>query len=46
MSFIERSRNFLGRVANSQSTRHGLAALGAGIVISLITEAVWPSVQV
>ena len=41
MSFFERTKGYLLRVAKNDSTRHGIAAAGAGLVISLITEALF-----
>jgi hypothetical protein len=39
MSFTERTVNYFGRVIRNDSTKHGLAAAGAGVILSLIIEA-------
>ena len=41
MSFVERTKSYLLRVAKNDSTKHGIAAAGAGLVISLIAEALF-----
>lgn len=46
MSFVERSKSYFSRVIKSESTKHGVAAAGAGLILSLIVEAVWPSSRV
>ena len=35
--------SFFSRVANHDSAKKGLAAAGAGILIALISEAIWPT---
>lgn len=35
--------HFLSRVWKNDSTRKGLAAAGAGVVIAVISELAWPS---
>jgi hypothetical protein len=39
MSFSDRTKSYIGRVARNDSTKHGLAAAGAGVILSLIIEA-------
>lgn len=34
---------FINRVLSHDSTRRGLAAAGAGVLIAVITEAIWPT---
>jgi predicted transcriptional regulator len=35
--------NFVARVWRNDSTRKGLAAAAAGVLIGVISEAIWPS---
>lgn len=39
VSFTERTKSYFGRVARNDSTKHDLAAAGAGVILSLIIEA-------
>lgn len=43
MSFLATTKSYLSRVVRSDSTKHGVAAAGAGLILSMIVEAVWPS---
>jgi hypothetical protein len=45
ISLLSRSKQYLARVVRNDSTRKGLAAAGAGVIISCILEAVWGSPQ-
>ncbi len=46
MSFFERTRSYFSRVVKNDATKHGVAAAGAGLILSLIVEAVWPSLRI
>ena len=46
MSFLERTRGYLGRVIRADATKRGVAGAGAGLILALIMEAVWPSPHV
>lgn len=41
VTFVSRAGHYLLRVARHESTKRGLAAAGAGFIMSLIIEA-WP----
>ncbi len=43
MTIDSEKLNFLTRVWRSDSTRKGLAAAAAGVLIATISEAIWPS---
>jgi hypothetical protein len=43
MTFVDRTKGYLARVCVNDATKHGIAAAGAGFILSLIVEAVWPS---
>jgi hypothetical protein len=43
MSILARSKSYLARVLQNEATKRGAAAAGAGIIMSLILEAVWPT---
>jgi hypothetical protein len=43
MSLLQRTTHYLSRVARNEATKRGIAAAGAGIILSLISEAVWPT---
>ena len=43
MSFLERSKIYFSRVVHNDATKRGIAAAGAGFIMSLIVEAVWPT---
>ncbi len=38
-----RTKQFLARVITNDSTKRGVAAAGAGFLMSLILEAAWPT---
>lgn len=40
---LMRMKEFLSRVARNDSTKRGVAAAGAGFLMSLILEAAWPT---
>lgn len=42
ITFISRTGQYLLRVVRNDSTKRGLAAAGAGVIMSLIIEA-WPA---
>ena len=42
IAFISRAGQYILRVARNESTKRGLAAAGAGVIMSLIIEA-WPA---
>lgn len=42
VTFVSRAGHYLLRVARHESTKRGLAAAGAGVIMSLIIEA-WPA---
>lgn len=42
ITFISRAGQYMLRVARNESTKRGLAAAGAGVIMSLIIEA-WPA---
>jgi hypothetical protein len=42
ITFISRAGQYILRVARNESTKRGLAAAGAGVIMSLIMEA-WPA---
>lgn len=42
LQFLARASQYLVRVARNESTKRGLAAAGAGVIMSLIIEA-WPA---
>jgi hypothetical protein len=46
MSFLNRSKSYITRVIKNDATRHGVAAAGAGVVLSLIVEALWPTLLI
>jgi hypothetical protein len=35
--------SFFNRVLNNESTRRGLAGAAAGLLVSVVVEAIWPS---
>ena len=35
--------SFFSRVINNESAKKGIAAAGAGVLIAVITEVIWPS---
>lgn len=39
---ISNNPSFIDRVISNDSTRKGLAAAAAGILIGVISEAIWP----
>jgi hypothetical protein len=43
VTFIERTRSYFSRVVSNESTKWGVAAAGAGFLMSLILEAAWPT---
>lgn len=43
MSFLERTKTYFTRVVQNDATKRGIAAAGAGLIMSLIVEAVWPT---
>jgi hypothetical protein len=45
MSLFDRTKFYFGRVVRNDATRRGLAAAGAGLVMSLIIEAAWPTAR-
>ncbi len=46
MSFFERTKGYFSRVVRNDATKHGIAAASAGLILSLIVEAVWPSLRI
>ena len=42
-NIVKPSPNFFSRVWHNEGTKKGLAAAGAGLLIAVISEAVWPS---
>lgn len=42
-TFFTRTKSYLSRVAANDSTKRGVAAAGAGFLMSLILEAAWPT---
>lgn len=45
ITFVTRAGQYILRVARNESTKRGLAAAGAGVIMSLIIEA-WPASRV
>lgn len=43
ITFLSRTKTYLGRVIRAESTKKGVAAAGAGFLMSLILEAAWPT---
>ena len=43
MSDPQQTTTFFSRVIAHDSTKRGIAAAGAGVLIALILEAIWPS---
>ncbi len=43
MTIDSQSLSFVARVWRSDSTRRGLAAAAAGVLIATVSEAIWPS---
>lgn len=43
MSFLERTKVYFSRVIRNEATKRGIAAAGAGFVMSIILEAAWPT---
>jgi len=39
----EQDTGYVKRVINNESTRKGIAAAAAGIIIGCVVEALWPS---
>ena len=45
MTLLQRGRLYLSRVVHNDATKRGVAAAGAGFIMSLIVEAVWPTLH-
>jgi hypothetical protein len=43
IEIVDKAPKFINRVLRHDSTRRGLAAAGAGVLIAVITEAIWPT---
>jgi len=43
MTIDSEKLSFINRVWRSDSTRRGLAAAAAGVLIATVSEAIWPS---
>ncbi len=41
--FPKRAAQYLGRVIAHESTKKGAAAAGAGFLLAVVCEALWPS---
>lgn len=46
LTFFGRTRFYFSRVLANDSTKRGVAAAGAGFLMSLILEAAWPTQRV
>lgn len=42
-TFFGRTKSYFSRVVSNESTKRGVAAAGAGFLMSLILEAAWPT---
>lgn len=45
-TFFGRTKFYFSRVLSNDSTKRGIAAAGAGFLMSLILEAAWPTPRV
>lgn len=42
-TILDRTKHYFSRVLANDSTKRGVAAAGAGFLMSLILEAAWPT---
>jgi hypothetical protein len=44
-TFFNSAARYFARVVTHESTKRGIAAAGAGVIMSMIIEAAWPSTR-
>lgn len=45
-SFLDRTKGYLTRVIRADATKRGVAGAGAGLIMAMVIEALWPSPHV